>query len=138
MEVTLLKRVKTVGGTATIQTAGKVLVVPTGNHSLLPNFNEYTLTSGRTLPDLGTYIFTNDYNSNTGLKNINKNWIAILDPTKTIIDFFMFNYKPNALKIVVSNTYNGYYLLNDGTNFILNNGDHFCLGTPAITSLTLY
>jgi hypothetical protein len=42
-----VKRLKCVGGQVTLNTEGKVLVLPTGNSAILPRFNEYTLDPNR-------------------------------------------------------------------------------------------
>jgi len=40
-------RIKNPGSSLTIKTAGKILVIPTGDAAKLPNFNEYALNSNR-------------------------------------------------------------------------------------------
>jgi len=89
------------GDSITLDVSGKVLVLPTGHPYLLPSYNEYTLTVGRALPAAGTYTFTNDYETELGLLNLNKNWIALHDSTGATVDFFLFTYKPTSLKYTV-------------------------------------
>jgi len=88
------------GSYTTVETEGKILVLCTGNPGLLPNFNEYTLTEGRSL-QAGIYNFTNDYNSETGILNLNKCFITVYDPDKTYADFYMFTHMPTNLKFTV-------------------------------------
>lgn len=42
-----LEELEPVDGVVTVETAGKVLVLPTGNASIIPCFNEYTLSNSR-------------------------------------------------------------------------------------------
>lgn len=87
------------GESVTIETRGKILVLPTGHPYLLPSYNEYCI--GRTPLVSGTYTFTNDYDSELGILNLNKNWIAICDTDDSNVDFFLFTYKPTKLKCTV-------------------------------------
>lgn len=87
------------GESVTIETKGKILVLPTGHPYLLPSYNEYCI--GRTPLVSGTYTFTNDYDSELGILNLNKNWIAICDTDDSNVDFFLFTYKPTKLKCTV-------------------------------------
>jgi hypothetical protein len=89
------------GNSITVDVSGKVLVLPTGHPYLLPSYNEYTLTVGRALPSAGTYTFTNDYETELGILNLNKNFIACYDPAGNEIDFYHFTYKPTQLKYIV-------------------------------------
>lgn len=89
------------GESISIDTSCNVLVLPTGHKYLLPKYNEYTLTTGRSLPAAGTYTFTNDYDSELGILNLNKNFITCYDPTSNIVDFYLFTYKPTQLKFTV-------------------------------------
>lgn len=84
------------GESITVKTEGKVLVLFTGHPELLPEFNECVLTEGRSLQE-GTYQFTNDYNLNTGLKLLKKNWITVYDPDESYADFYIFTYTPTNL-----------------------------------------
>lgn len=89
------------GESITLKTEGKVLVLPTNHPYLLPKYNEYTLTVGRALPDAGTYTFTNDYETELGILNLNKNFIICYDPATTEADFYLFTYRPTKLKYTV-------------------------------------
>ena len=90
-----------VGESITVDTAGKVLVLPTGHPYLLPKYNEFTLTEGRALPEAGTYTFTNDFETELGIKNLITPWIAIYDPAGRDVDFYLFTYKPSQLSYTV-------------------------------------
>ena len=92
------------GESITVDTAGKVLVLPTGHPYLLPKYNEFTLTEGRTLPAAGTYTFTNDYDSELGILNLNKNFIVCYDPSGSEVDFYLFTYKPTRFKYTVDSS----------------------------------
>lgn len=96
------------GESVTIETRGKILVLPTGNPLLLPSNNEYTLTPGRSLPTTGIYTFTDDYDNKTGLKNLTYPWIALLSLTSSDIDFFLFTYRPKKLQYKVEAIKSGY------------------------------
>lgn len=88
------------GNSINIDTSGKVLVLPSGNPDILPSFNEYTLTEGRTLT-AGTYEFTDDTDVNTGLQNLIYPLIALYNQTSSEIDFFLFTHQPKNLSCVV-------------------------------------
>lgn len=90
-----------VGESITVDTAGKVLVLPTGHPYLLPKYNEFTLTEGRALPEAGTYTFTNDFETELGIKNLITPWIALYDPAGRDVDFYLFTYKPSQLSFTV-------------------------------------
>lgn len=45
-----------------------------------------------------TYKLSNDNNASTGLQNLSKPWIALYDPAKTEIDFYLFTYRPKNLE----------------------------------------
>lgn len=92
------------GESITVDTAGKVLVLPTGHPYLLPKYNEFTLTEGRALPEVGTYSFTNDYDSELGILNLNKNFIVCYDPSGSEVDFYLFTYKPTKFKFTVDSS----------------------------------
>ncbi len=84
------------GESITIPLNEGIMVLCTGNSKLLPLFNEYTLTEGRSLSE-GTYTFTNDYNPDTGIKLLSKPWITVYDPAETYADFYLFSYMPTKL-----------------------------------------
>lgn len=92
------------GESITLDTAGKVLVLPTGHPYLLPKYNEYALTIGRSLPAAETYTFTSDYDSELGILNLNKNLIICYDPVGNEVDFFLFTYKPTQLNYTVNSS----------------------------------
>lgn len=92
------------GESITVDTAGKVLVLPTGHPYLLPKYNEFTLTEGRALPEAGTYTFTNDFETELGILNLNKNFIVCYDPSGSEVDFYLFTYKPTRFKFTVDSS----------------------------------
>lgn len=89
------------GDSVSLDTSGKVLVLPSGNPDILPQFNEYTLPEGRALPEAGTYTFTNDFETELGIKNLITPWIAIYDPAGRDVDFYLFTYKLSQLSYTV-------------------------------------
>jgi hypothetical protein len=110
--------VSIIGESVTVETKGKILVLPTGHPYLLPLYNEYCI--GRATQPSGTYTFTNDFNSNTGLKNLIYPWIALYDPQDTEIDFYLFSYSPQKLEYTVKDFYSetGAFLTSDLKEFI--------------------
>ena len=113
------KRLKvTPGGSITIDCSAKNIIIPTGHPYLLPKYNEYCI--GRATQPSGTYTFTNDFNSNTGLKNLIYPWIALYDPQDTEIDFYLFSYSPQKLEYTVKDFYSetGAFLTSDLKEFI--------------------
>jgi hypothetical protein len=88
------------GDSITLDISGKVLVLPTGDPTKLPLYNEYALTEGRALSS-GTITFTNDADTNTGLQNLISPWIACYDPANSEIDFFLFTYAPKGLQCTI-------------------------------------
>lgn len=98
------ERVELHGESFTLDTSGKVLVLPTGDSTKLPKYNEYTLTAGRALPSAGTYTFTNDLETELGILNLNRSWLAIYDPSGTEIDFYLFTCVPTQLKYTVDSS----------------------------------
>lgn len=78
------------------------LVLQTGHPDLLPKYNEYTLDSDHVLPSAGTHSLTNDYDVNTGIRNLERNWIALYDSTSSVIDFYLQTYRPEKLQFTVS------------------------------------
>ncbi len=80
------------------------LVLPTGHSDLLPKYNEYTLSTSHILPSSGTYSLTNDYDTNTGIRNLQRNWIVIYDSTNSKIDFFLQTYRPEKLQFTVNSS----------------------------------
>lgn len=92
------------GDSVSLDTEGKVLVLPTGHPYLLPKYNEFTLTEGRALPEAGTYTFTNDFETELGILNLNKNFIVCYDPSGSEVDFYLFTYKPTRFKFTVDSS----------------------------------
>ena len=90
--------VSIIGESVTVETKGKILVLPTGHPYLLPKYNEFTLTEGRALPEAGTYTFTNDFETELGIKNLITPWIAIYDPAGRDVDFYLFTHRPKNLE----------------------------------------
>ncbi len=80
------------------------LALQTGHPDLLPKYNEYTLQAAHTLPAAGTYSLTNDYDPNTGILNIQRNWIAVYDSASSLVDFFLPTYKPTKLQFTVNSS----------------------------------
>lgn len=78
------------------------LVLQTGHPDLLPKYNEFTLDSDHVLPPAGTYSLTNDYDVNTGIRNLGRNWIALYDSTSSIVDFYLQTYRPEKLQFTVN------------------------------------
>lgn len=96
-----LKRLKTVDDRTDIYGSYDSFVIPTGHPYLLPDFNEYTLASGRALPGPGTYTFTRDFETDFGIMNLNMPWIACYNSQGSEVDYFEFTAKPIGLKIVI-------------------------------------
>jgi hypothetical protein len=134
--------VSIIGESVTIETKGKILVLPTGNPLLLPYNNEYTLTPGRSLPTTGIYTFTDDYDSETGLKNLTYPWIALLSLTSSDIDFFLFTHRPKKLQYKVEAIKSGYeqFLTSDSNTFLTSDLKNFYViyYEDFITKLVLY
>lgn len=74
-------------------------------------FNQNTLSSISTLSgtllyyqpttqNMGstTYVFADSTNASYGLQNVIKPWIALYDPEKTTVDFFLFTHRPRNLE----------------------------------------
>jgi hypothetical protein len=78
------------------------LVLQTGHPDLLQKYNEYTLDADHTLPAAGTYTLTNDYEPDTGIRNLQRNWIAVYDSTSSKVDFFLQTYRPEKLQFTVN------------------------------------
>jgi hypothetical protein len=45
-----------------------------------------------------TYQFSDTTSASTGLQNLAKPWIALYDPEKTTVDFFLFTHRPRNLE----------------------------------------
>ena len=123
------------GDSITLETDGKVLVLPTGNPDILMDYNEYTLV-GRTLPANGTYTIESD------MQYLISPWIALYDPTKTEVDFFLFTYKPSKLQYVVSDVVinSAQFQTADEINFTTEDEYNFLVNVTDkyITQLILY
>jgi hypothetical protein len=85
------------GESVTVETDGKILVLPTGNADVLSGWNEYTI--GRAQLAAGEHEF-----SEADLQNLIYSWIAFYDPSKNEMDFILFTHKPKKLKCVVDAT----------------------------------
>lgn len=59
-----------------------------------------TLRYAPTISNMGstTYVFADSTNASYGLQNLSKPWIALYDPAKTEIDFYLFTYRPKSLE----------------------------------------
>lgn len=59
-----------------------------------------TLRYAPTISNMGstTYQFSDTTSASTGLQNLSKPWIALYDPAKTEIDFYLFTYRPKNLE----------------------------------------
>ena len=77
------------------------LVLQTGHPELLPKYNEYTLDADHTLPAVGTYSLTNDYDLEAGIRHLQRNWIAVYDSTGLTVDFFLHTHRPEKLQFTV-------------------------------------
>lgn len=80
------------------------LVLQTGHPDLLKRYNEYTLDADHVLPSAGTYSLTNDYDVDTGIRNLERNWIALYDSTSSIVDFYLQTYRPEKLQFTVNSS----------------------------------
>jgi hypothetical protein len=89
------------GASITIPVNWSDVILPTDHPYILPTCNEYTLTEGRAFTE-GIYIFTNDYDSETGLRNLYYPWIAGYDDSGTIADFYYFTERPKNFSYVAS------------------------------------
>lgn len=89
------------GDTVTIDCSFNALVLPTDNVELLPSYNEFTLTEGRTLPSAGTYSFINDYEPELGIRNLRKKFICCYNSTSNEVDFYLFTERPRSLDFTV-------------------------------------
>lgn len=78
------------------------LALQTGHSDLLPKYNEYTLDADHVLPTAGTYSLTNDYDPNTGIRNLQRNWFSVYDSSSSTVDFFMQTYRPEKLQFTVN------------------------------------
>lgn len=97
---------------------------------------------GRSTLESGTYTFTDDYHSGTGLKNLLYRWIALYNPKNKWVDFYLFTYRPQKLQYVIENIHLGVgnfltadlktFITADQKTFNVNIFDRF------ITKLVLY
>lgn len=109
-----------------IDVSGNELVLFTGHPDILTQYNEYTLAVGHTLPPAGTYALTNDYDTSTGILNLQRNWIALYDSTSDTVNFFMFSYKPTKLQFAVNSSgYITQLVLNAGNGVIYHGQLHY-------------
>jgi len=131
------KRIDPQGESITIETEGKVLVIPTGNHDILSNLNEYTLSRSRDVLEIGTYTLTD-----AELQYMIKPWIALYDPAKTVLNFFLFTHKPKKLQYKISNVVinSAQFQTADGVNFVTADETNFLVNVTDkyITQLILF
>lgn len=98
------QRIKAFGDITIDGLAANTLVLQTGHPDILPKYNEYTLDADHVLPAAGTYPLTNDYNVDTGILNLQRNWIAVYDSTSSKMDFFLQTYRPEKLQFTVNSS----------------------------------
>jgi hypothetical protein len=98
------QRIKSFGDIKIDGLNANTLVLQTGHPDLLPRYNEYTLDTDHTLPVAGTYSLTNDYDPNAGIKNLQRNWIAVYDSASSKVDFFLHTYRPEKLQFTVNSS----------------------------------
>jgi len=131
------KRIDPQGESITIETEGKVLVIPTGNHDILSNLNEYTLSRSGDVLEIGTYTLTD-----AELQYMIKPWIALYDPAKTVLNFFLFTHKPKKLQYKISNVVinSAQFQTADGVNFVTADETNFLVNVTDkyITQLILF
>jgi len=125
------------GESVTIETEGKTLVIPTGNHDILSNLNEYTLSRSGEVLEIGTYTLTD-----AELQYMIKPWIALYDPAKTVLNFFLFTHKPKKLQYKISNVVinSAQFQTADGVNFVTADETNFLVNVTDkyITQLILF
>lgn len=100
------KKLKINGESITLEGTWDTIALFTGHPDVLPQYNEYTLLNTHVLPTEGTYSLTDDYDINTGLKNINNNLIILYNSSYNKITFFMFTYHPTELQFSVGSSGN--------------------------------
>ena len=131
------KRIDPQGESITIETEGKTLVIPTGNHDILSNLNEYTLSRSGEVLEIGTYTLTD-----AELQYMIKPWIALYDPAKTVLNFFLFTHKPKKLQYKNSNVVinSAQFQTADGVNFVTADETNFLVNVTDkyITQLILF
>lgn len=97
-------RIKMFGDITIDDLDADTLVLQTGHPDLLKRYNEYTLDADHVLPTAGTYSLTNDYDVDTGIRNLERNWIALYDSTSSIVDFYLQTYRPEKLQFTVNSS----------------------------------
>jgi hypothetical protein len=97
-------RIKAVGDITIDGLNADTLVLQTGHPDLLPKYNEYTLDTDHVLPAAGAYSLTNDYDPNTGIRNLRRNWIVVFDSTSSKVDFYLQTYRPEKLQFTVNSS----------------------------------
>lgn len=90
------------GESITLDTSGNILVLPTGDASILTGFNEYAI--GRNPLAAGTYTFTDDTDKGTGLQNMFYPLVCVYDSTGIHADFFLFTDRPKNMSCVVDSS----------------------------------
>lgn len=79
-------------------------VLQTGHPDILSKYNEYTLDADHDLPAAGVYSLNYDYDLNTGIRNLQRNWIAVYDSASSKVDFFLQTYRPEKLQFTVNSS----------------------------------
>jgi hypothetical protein len=97
-------RIKAFGDITIDGLNANTLVLQTGHPDLLQKYNEYTLDTDHILPAAGTYSLTYDYDLNTGIRNLRRNWIAVFDSTSSKVDFYLQTYRPEKLQFTVNSS----------------------------------
>lgn len=98
------QRIKAIGDITIDGLSADTLALKTGNSDILPKYNEFTLSANHTLPAAGTYSLTNDFDPDTGLRNIQRHWIAVYDSTSSKINFFLPTYRPTKLQFTIDSS----------------------------------
>ena len=98
------------------------IVLQTGHQILLPEYNEYTRNPSRLALTPGTHYLTNDRDYGTGILNLQRNWIAVYDSTSTIIDLFLFTYRPEKLQYTVNSSGKITQIVLDSRNGVISHG----------------
>ncbi|MEN6293607.1 MAG: hypothetical protein ABFD07_16530 [Methanobacterium sp.] len=98
------QRIKAIGDITIDGLNADILALKTGNSDILPKYNEFTLNDTHVLPTTGTYSLTNGFDPDTGLRNIQRNWIAVYDSSSSKIDFFLSTYRPEKLQFTVDSS----------------------------------
>lgn len=77
----------------------KIFIVPTGDQTKLPKYNEWTLDGLHTGYITETLIPS--YDENVGLY-FGEMWVAVADLTNNVIDYYVFSQAPDSIDITAS------------------------------------